>query len=153
MIIVTEEVNTPRIYSQKFKPCLIHREHNYYPLIEMISWLIRLWKVWSCVVIARWFFKVKRCSPHLSRRTDTYVYPLRTYVCFFQTVRQKDDFIPLPQSTQTVITFKRTNRRWRITYTTNIAHNSWHRILPEIYDNRKISLCGAMLSTQWLAVF
>lgn len=33
-----------------------------------------------------------------------------------------------------VFIFKRTNHRWWIIHKANIAHNSCHRILPEMYD-------------------
>lgn len=83
----------------------------------------------------------------LYRTTGSYVYALRTYVCFIETVRQKGDFIPLPQRTQTGISLQKNQSQ-----VTNIAYNPWHRILPEIYDKRKISLRDVVLLTHWLAV-
>ena len=55
------------------------------------------------VVIARFFCKFTALSTLMRNNKLSDVYALRIYVCLFETVRQKYDFISFPYNTQTGI--------------------------------------------------
>ena len=97
MIILTEEVNTIGISSQNSNP-LIHERVSF-------AWLNNCLPIQSPTVelsLLDYFVNLPRFLL-LWGITNSYVYALRIYVCLFETVRQKYDFISFPYNTQTGI--------------------------------------------------